>query len=1030
MGLMKSLAAASILLLTDLTAATISGNVYCDLNENGMQDSGEVCTTEAVWVKLLYPSGKIEVTQPAHPSGEFSFNLQNYTGTFTLFVDNNTDLKDAEPTPPANMKFGIPATGSYENIVIEDPDDVIEPKSFGLVPDPACDCDSRDGNMTISAISIDGDMSDWAGVLPDADNGSCDSGCQGDYDINKTITGEIQSTGRNIVRFSWTGEEDSDGYVYGYTQRVGSTSNTQTFLFYKDGDADGLMESGDIALVAGWQGNTGTVEMEICDYVPADAAGDPMVWQDSDVGTPLLYPGGTTVPESWVGSADGYTIAGGLTNCRTSPDLIGKGSADGAQMEWRVKWSTVGMSPFERITYHISTTNAEINDNVPPDQIDDNMGNCPLMAAPIIDLDINKTVSDSTPAIGSEITYTVTVTNNGDSTSGVVVNDTLPEGVTYEGFRGEDWDCEYNATSRTLSCAYESLFAGGASSSFDVFAFVENDPNLVGDTLANNACVNSDDNMTLNECDEATIIPRSPDAGIWIHKTVSDARPSEGDTIVYTINIANNGADTATDINVTDMLPSGTVYVSSSASAGSYDSTTHVWSIPTLAGGAEAELNITATISADQAGNTISNEACAVSDQNSTPVCDDVNLTVRQAILEIEKVASTPFPAEGDSVIYAITLTNTGDGNATDINITDELPDGVAYNDYNGTDWTCSGDPLSCTYSGILEPGDSATVEINVTIVAGVAGETITNTACIEGTEICDDENITVLDDLDLSVTKEVNNTTPTEGETIKYTITVTNHGPIVATGVEISEDTYLIDAIASDLQFDPQTGSMDGDETWNVGNLDVNETATLYVTATINTGTAGETYTNRVGLTALDQHDTNLTNNYAEATIAISALSQTAHIGDYVWYDDNYNGIQDAEEEGVEGLTVTLLDANGTVVATMLTDANGSYGFDVEPGIYSIRFSGLPENYIFTKTNMGSDDAVDSDADSGGMISSVSVESGEVDNTLDTGIYCTCYDVKSDGSPALNHISAGLMILITLMLGLFFVRREELNQR
>lgn len=59
MRLIKSLAVASILLLTDLAAATVSGNVYCDLNENGSQDSGEICTTEAVWVKLLYSSGKI-----------------------------------------------------------------------------------------------------------------------------------------------------------------------------------------------------------------------------------------------------------------------------------------------------------------------------------------------------------------------------------------------------------------------------------------------------------------------------------------------------------------------------------------------------------------------------------------------------------------------------------------------------------------------------------------------------------------------------------------------------------------------------------------------------------------------------------------------------------------------------------------------------------------------------------------------------------------------------------------------------------
>lgn len=900
------------------------------------------------------------------------------------------------------MKFGTPVTGSYA-VTIANKSDSIE-RSFGLVIDPGCDCDSRDGNMTIRPIVIDGDMNDWTEVIADADNTGCDSGCQTDKDY------PVQSTGRNLVRFSWTGENESEGYVYGYTQRVGQSKNTETFLFYKDGDADGLMESGDIALIASWQGNTGTVEMKICDYLPTSGAGDPMV--DAN------------------GSADGYTILGGLRNCRTSPDLIGKGSADGVQMEWRVKWSTVGMSPFQRITYHVSTMNAAVNVSNPPGQVDDNMGNCPLMAPPNIDLDINKTVSDPTPAIGSEITYTVNVTNNGDATSGVVVNDTLPTGVTYEGFSGEDWDCEYNATSHTLSCAYDGLFASGASSSFSIAAEVDYDMNLTDDTLTNEACVNSDDNMTLNECDSAIIDPRAPDIGLWIDKDVNNTRPSEGKTILYTIRVVNNGTETATDINVTDLLPAGTVYVSSFATTGTYINTTGLWQIATLAAGNQAELNITATINAGQGGATITNEACAISDLNSTPVCDDVNLTVRQAILEIEKVALTPYPAEGDSVIYRITVTNTGDGNATSITVTDTLPNGVTYNDYNGTDWTCIGDPLECAYGGILEPDSSATVEVNVTVKTGFAGQTISNTACIEGTEICDDENITVLNDLDLSVTKEVNNTTPTEGETIRYTITVTNHGPIQATGVEVSEDTYLIGEIASNLTFTPSKGVMDDNETWNVGTLDVNETAELNITATINPVNEDTNYTNRVGITAVDQHDTNLSNNYAEATILISALSQTAHIGDYVWYDDNYNGIQDEEEEGVEGLTVTLLDENGTEINTTTTDANGYYQFEVEPGTYSIRFSGLPENYIFTKQNVD-DDEMDSDADSSGTISSINIGLGEVDNTLDTGIYCTCFDeAKSDSSPALNQISAALMILMTLGLGLFFVRREELNQR
>jgi serine-aspartate repeat-containing protein C/D/E len=41
-----------------------------------------------------------------------------------------------------------------------------------------------------------------------------------------------------------------------------------------------------------------------------------------------------------------------------------------------------------------------------------------------------------------------------------------------------------------------------------------------------------------------------------------------------------------------------------------------------------------------------------------------------------------------------------------------------------------------------------------------------------------------------------------------------------------------------------------------------------------------------------------------------------------------NYNGLQDAGEAGIKGVTVKLLNSVGTVVATATTDANGNYLF------------------------------------------------------------------------------------------------------
>ncbi len=63
--------------------------------------------------------------------------------------------------------------------------------------------------------------------------------------------------------------------------------------------------------------------------------------------------------------------------------------------------------------------------------------------------------------------------------------------------------------------------------------------------------------------------------------------------------------------------------------------------------------------------------------------------------------------------------------------------------------------------------------------------------------------------------------------------------------------------------------------------------------------------------------------------------------IGDLVWSDTDGDGIQDADEPGVAGVRVELLDADGNVVDTVTTGADGSYLFDDLPlGDYQVRFT------------------------------------------------------------------------------------------
>ena len=98
-------------------------------------------------------------------------------------------------------------------------------------------------------------------------------------------------------------------------------------------------------------------------------------------------------------------------------------------------------------------------------------------------------------------------------------------------------------------------------------------------------------------------------ADLSINKSVSNSNPSAGSSITYTIQVQSSAGSTgtATGVEVTDLLPSGTTYVTHSG-PGSYNSGTGIWQIGSLAPGASATLSIQATVNAT-AGATVINSA-------------------------------------------------------------------------------------------------------------------------------------------------------------------------------------------------------------------------------------------------------------------------------------------------------------------------------------------------------------------------------------------------------------------------------------
>jgi hypothetical protein len=125
--------------------------------------------------------------------------------------------------------------------------------------------------------------------------------------------------------------------------------------------------------------------------------------------------------------------------------------------------------------------------------------------------------------------------------------------------------------------------------------------------------------------------------------------------------------------------------------------------------------------------------------------------------------------------------------------------------------------------------------------------------------------------------------------------------------------------------------------------------------------------------------------------------ISTRAALGNYVWLDTNGDGVQDASEKGISGVTVTLYATDGTtVLASTITDADGKYFFgNLIPGNYRVGFSDVPANLTFTQQNGAGDNQDNTNSDAipatpsatSALTGVINLVSGETDLTIDAGL-------------------------------------------
>ena len=109
------------------------------------------------------------------------------------------------------------------------------------------------------------------------------------------------------------------------------------------------------------------------------------------------------------------------------------------------------------------------------------------------------------------------------------------------------------------------------------------------------------------------------------------------------------------------------------------------------------------------------------------------------------------------------------------------------------------------------------------------------------------------------------------------------------------------------------------------------------------------------------------------------------------VWDDQNYDGLQDAGETALQGISVELLDENGnsfSPATTNSTDSKGNYSFSPSMGSYHVKFT-LPSGKLFSPQDQGGDDSLDSDADpASGQTVVIAISQADGTSVQDAGMY------------------------------------------
>jgi uncharacterized repeat protein (TIGR01451 family) len=358
-----------------------------------------------------------------------------------------------------------------------------------------------------------------------------------------------------------------------------------------------------------------------------------------------------------------------------------------------------------------------------------------------------------------------------------------------------------------------------------------------------------------------------------------------GGTLTYTLIARNAGDATSTGaVTVSDTLPAALTTTALPSGTGwactqSGQTISCTRSDPLAAGASYPPITISVRVAQD-APATLSNAASVDGAGDGNPANDtasDLLSVGARADLQMSKTATPPNAVVGDTVTFTLTATNAGPSDATGVTLADPLPAGLVLVSAPG----CTGS-VTCTLA-TLPAGASVTRTITARVSADAAGRTLANTVTGSADQPDPDTasnsataRLAVAPEADLRLAKTVGPDPLVAGGPVHFVLTVTNGGPLTATGVVVEDPLPLQVAGPVTVASDPP-GASCAPTVQTVrctfASLAAGAQASVAVDGTLDPASAAQTLANTATVTAAER-DPVAADNAASVSRPISGVA------------------------------------------------------------------------------------------------------------------------------------------------------------